>query len=159
MNWYGIGQERWLHHYLYYYTQTICLHSGDTAWPLAGSCGDQCIHDLVEICLGKPEVLTEHNVCNKPCEYCLTNNCQQCALQVWLGYSGITGYMLYACSARKRIASSVPRLVSFHLYFPPTYHQRHHTMPNQKTCSLLCHPYKPAWPPSPLHTPTSLRLT
>lgn len=32
-------------------------------------------------------------------------------LQVWLAYSGITGYMIYACSARKRIASSVPRLV------------------------------------------------
>ena len=38
---------------------------------------------------------------------------KECAMQVWLGYSGITGYMMYACSARKRIASSVPRLVSF----------------------------------------------
>lgn len=31
----------------------LCLHAGDTAWPLAGSRGDQCIHDLVEVCPGK----------------------------------------------------------------------------------------------------------
>lgn len=32
-----------------------CSHSGDTAWPLAGACRDQCIHDLVEVCPGKLE--------------------------------------------------------------------------------------------------------
>lgn len=42
---------------------------------------------------------------------------KECALQVWLGYSGITGYMIYACSAKKKIASRVPRLVSSHTYF------------------------------------------
>lgn len=30
---------------------------------------------------------------------------------VWLAYSGVTGYMLYACSAKKRMASTIPRLV------------------------------------------------
>ena len=33
------------------------------------------------------------------------------AVQVWLFYSSVTGYMLYACSAKKKIASRVPRLV------------------------------------------------
>ena len=31
--------------------------------------------------------------------------------QVWTIYSGITGYMLYMCSATKRMASSTPRMV------------------------------------------------
>ena len=31
--------------------------------------------------------------------------------QVWLTYSGVTGWMLYLCSARKRIAPTTPRRV------------------------------------------------
>ena len=60
---------------------------------------------------------------------------KECALQVWLGYSGITGYMIYACSAKKKIASSVPRLVGSHTYFaqlpPETSHhfESHLTFP------------------------------
>ncbi|KAA6413607.1 MAG: RING finger domain-containing protein, partial [Trebouxia sp. A1-2] len=30
---------------------------------------------------------------------------------VWLTYSGITGYLLYACGAQKKMASTVPRMV------------------------------------------------
>ena len=32
-------------------------------------------------------------------------------VQVWTIYSGITGYMLYMCSATKRMASRTPRMV------------------------------------------------
>lgn len=46
----------WLSSMLVYFVfshSLLCLHSGDTAWSLAGACGDQCIHDLVEVRPGK----------------------------------------------------------------------------------------------------------
>ena len=34
-------------------------------------------------------------------------------MQVWLAYSAVTGYLLYLCSAKRRMAPTTPKRVSY----------------------------------------------
>ena len=51
---------------------------------------------------------------------------QALSMQVWLAYSAVTGYLLYLCSAKRRMAPTTPKRVSSCFFESQSLHPHEH---------------------------------